>query len=308
MEYKDYYKLLGVERNASGDDIKKAFRKQALKYHPDRNQGNKQAEEKFKDLNEAYEVLSDPQKRSRYDQLGESYFNYQRAGGAPGGFNWGDWAAQGGAQGQRINVEDMFGGMGGFSDFFEAIFGGAQPGRTGRPRAAQQRGGHAAPVEQLVQITLSEAYHGTERTILINERRLEVKIPAGADTGTKVRMAGVGQKGVDGRAGDVYLVVEVIPDPRFERKGHDLHTEFEISLYDAVLGGEARVPTPEGQVVLTIPAGTQPGQSFRLGGRGMPHLRSPQTRGDLYARAKVQIPRNLSQEQRALFEKLAHTR
>ena len=135
MEYKDYYKLLGVERNASGDDIKKAFRKQALKYHPDRNQGNKQAEEKFKDLNEAYEVLSDPQKRSRYDQLGESYFNYQRAGGAPGGFNWGDWAAQGGAQGQRINVEDMLGGMGGFSDFFQAIFGGAQPGRAGRPAA-----------------------------------------------------------------------------------------------------------------------------------------------------------------------------
>jgi curved DNA-binding protein len=305
MDYKDYYKLLGVERNANGEDIKKAFRKQALKFHPDRNQGNKQAEEKFKDLNEAYEVLSDPQKRSRYDQLGDSYFNYQQSGGAPGGFNWNDWAGASGAQGQqRVNVEDMFGGMGGFSDFFQAIFGSTGAGRGGQSRPVSR----AAPVEQSVQITFSEAYKGTQRTVAINDRRLEVKIPAGADNGTKVRMAGVGQPGMDGRKGDIYLVVEVIPDPRFERKGHDLHTDVEVSLYDAVLGGEARVNTPEGQVVLTIPAGTQPGQSFRLTGRGMPHLRNQNNRGDLFARVKVHLPRSLSQEQRALFEKLAHTK
>jgi curved DNA-binding protein len=160
----------------------------------------------------------------------------------------------------------------------------------------------------VVQITFNEAYQGTQRTVAINDRRLEVKIPAGADNGTKVRMAGVGQPTLDGRKGDIYLVVEVLPDARFERKGHDLHTEVEVSLYEAVLGGEARVNTPDGQVVLTIPAGTQPGQSFRLTGRGMPHLRNPNSRGDLFARVKVRLPRSLSQEQRELFEKLAQTR
>jgi curved DNA-binding protein len=304
MDYKDYYKLLGVDRNATPDDIKKAFRKQALKFHPDRNQGNKQAEEKFKDLNEAYEVLSDPQKRSRYDQLGDSYFNYQRSGGTPGGFNWSDWSSPSGAQGQRINVDEMFGSMGGFSDFFQSIFGSAPAGRASQSRPVSR----AAPLEQVVQITFNEAYQGTQRTVAINDRRLEVKIPAGADNGTKVRMAGVGQPTLDGRKGDIYLVVEVLPDARFERKGHDLHTEVEVSLYEAVLGGEARVNTPDGQVVLTIPAGTQPGQSFRLTGRGMPHLRNPNSRGDLFARVKVRLPRSLSQEQRELFEKLAQTR
>jgi curved DNA-binding protein len=312
MDYKDYYKILGVERSASAEDIKKAFRKQALKYHPDRNPGDKGAEEKFKELNEAYEALSDPQKRARYDQLGESYSRYQQTGGVPGGFNWNEWSVGSQPGGTRVNVEDlndMFGGVGGFSDFFQSIFGQMGGMGTAARRAQRRNSTRQAPppepLAQTVPISLDEAFHGTQRMVEIDGRRLEVKIPAGASTGTRVRMAAVGVTGPDGRKGDIHLVVEVQPDERYERKGNDLYTDFETDLYTAVLGGEARVTTPSGKVVLNVPAGTQPGQAFRLAGRGMPHLRSPETHGDLFARAKIQLPRKISAEQRALFEKLA---
>lgn len=311
MEYKDYYKILGVNRGASEDELKKAYRKLAMKYHPDRNPGDQKAEDHFKDINEAYEVLGDPEKRKRYDQLGESYSRWQQTGGSPGNFNWNDWfsPSRGGARVEYDNLNDLFGGgMGGFSDFFQAIFGGMGGAARGaatqtqaRPRAAR-----LSPIEHPVQISFHEAYHGAERTVMIGERRLQVKIPPGADNGTKVRMAGVGQAGPDGARGDVHLVVQVTPDPRFERKGNDLHTDFDLDLFTAVLGGEAKVPTPNGQVVLTIPAGTQPGQAFRLSGRGMPHLRNPKTHGDLIAHARVALPRQLTSEQRALFEQLSH--
>ncbi len=306
MEYKDYYQILGVNRNASDDEIKRAFRKLALKYHPDRNPGNKQAEEKFKEINEAYEVLSDPEKRRRYDQLGDSYFRWQQSG-APGGFDWSQWVSQpaGGVRVEVGDLDDLFGGS--FSEFFQSIFGGygrsagtATAGTRTRTRTARP-----APVEYPIQITFEEAYRGGERTLDIDGRRVQVKIPAGADNGTKIRMAGMGQVMPDGTRGDLYLVVEITPDPRFERKGHDIYTEFDLDLYTAVLGGEARLQTPEGAVLLTIPAGTQPGQTFRLAGRGMPYLKNPSQRGDLYARAKVSLPRHLTPEQRALFEQLA---
>jgi curved DNA-binding protein len=316
MDYKDYYKLLGVERSASADEIKKAFRKLALKYHPDRNPGDKSAEDHFKSLNEAYEVLSDPVKRKRYDQLGDSYSNYQQSGGPPEGFNWNDWVAQGGqgaqgAQGgrtQRVdvnNLNDLF-GSGGFSDFFEAIFGGmgAAPGSAGATRTTR-RPARAATTDVPAVISFMEAYRGTERTLDLGERRVQVKIPAGAATGTRVRIAGVGP-GPEGQRGDVFLVVEVTSDPAFERKGNDIHCDFDLDFYTAVLGGEAKVKTPDGQVVLTIPAGTQPDQNFRLTGRGMPHLRDAKLHGDLYARARVKLPRSLTPEQKELFEKLAH--
>jgi curved DNA-binding protein len=311
MDYKDYYKILGVERNATEAEIKNAFRKLALQYHPDRNPGNKEAEEKFKEINEANEVLSDSQKRARYDQLGDSYSRWQQRG-APGNFNWGEWGgAPRGGGGTRVNVEDLegiFQGSGGFSDFFEAIFGGM--GGMGGNVGTRQYTRQARPVnyEQEVQISFDEAYRGAERTVVIDGRRLQMKIPAGARTGTKVRMAGAGPTGPNGQPSDLYLVIQVMPDNRFERQGDDLYTDVTIDLYMAVLGGEAKVVTPEGQVVLTIPAGTQPGQSFRLSGRGMPSLRTSGTRGDLFARIKVQIPRSLSPEQRQLFEQLAQTR
>jgi curved DNA-binding protein len=307
MDYKDYYKILGVSRNATPDEIKKAYRKLAMKYHPDRNPGKKEAEDKFKDINEANEVLSDPQKRARYDQLGESYTQWEQAGRS-GNFNWDQWVNRQ-PGGGRVNVgsyqdlESMFGG--GFSDFFTQIFGGAggMGGMGGRTATGTRR---RAPVrqqpetyEQPVTISLSEAYQGAERTVQIGERRLAVKIPAGAATGTRVRMAGVGPGN-----SDIFLVVEVASDAQFERKGDDLYCDVSIDLYTALLGGQASVQTMSGNVVLTIPAETQPGQSFRLGGRGMPHLRAPNTFGDLYAKIKVTLPRHLTTQQKALFEQL----
>lgn len=308
MEYKDYYRTLGVERNASEQDIKKAYRKLAMKYHPDRNPGNKEAEEKFKEINEAYEVLSDKEKRARYDQLGESYSRWQQAGGSPGGFNWSDWTTQGQRGNyQQVNVEDLedlFGG--GFSDFFSQIFGGmGQTQSRGRTRREPAR---PAAYEQAVTITLDEAYHGTQRILQLDSRRLEVKIPAGAQTGTRVRVAGAGPVGPNGQKGDIYLIIEVAPNAQYERKGNDLYTDVNVDLYTAVLGGQVNVPTPAGNVLLKIREGTQPGQTYRLAGRGMPHLKDPKTFGDLYARVRVQLPKNLSTEQRSLFEQLARTR
>jgi curved DNA-binding protein len=318
MEYQDYYKTLGVERNASQEDLKRAFRKLAMKFHPDRNQGDKGAEEKFKQINEAYEVLSDPQKRARYDQLGESYHQWQQAGNAQGNFRWEDWfttqSPAGGGGGVRVDMGDLndffggVGGSGGFSDFFNTIFGGmagmGSSGMGGRTTVRTQTRPSAKPrtYEQAIHISLMEAYTGTERTISVNDKRLQVKIPAGSNTGTKVRMAGAVSSGTHKE--DVFLVVEVDPDQRFERDGEDLYTDVSIDLYTAVLGGNTPVQTPGGQVTLTIPAGTQPGQKIRLSGRGMPHLRNPQTAGDLYARIKVALPRHLNEKQRALFEQL----
>jgi curved DNA-binding protein len=305
MEYKDYYKILGVERKASPEEIKHAYRKLAMQYHPDRNPGDKVAEEKFKEINEANQVLSDSEKRARYDQLGSSYSRWQQAGGAPGGFNWEDWVAQSQGQGgQRVeygDLNDIF-GEGGFSDFFTQIFGGMGGTRTQTRRTV--RPARPRDAEYQLSITLQEAYHGATRTVQVDDRRMEVKLPAGAKTGTRVRMAGAAPAGPGAQRGDLYLVLDVAPDPRFERNGDDLTTEVSVDLYTAVLGGQVNVPTPGGDVLLTIPTGTQPGQTFRLAGRGMPKLRSSQEHGDLMARVKVRLPRNLTPEQRELFERL----
>jgi curved DNA-binding protein len=312
MDYKDYYKILGVERKATDAEIKKAYRKLALKFHPDRNPGKKDAEEKFKEINEAYQVLSDSTKRARYDQLGESYSRWQQTGGSPGNFNWDDWFTQtqgrqgGGTRVEVGNLDDLFGG--GFSDFFETIFGGMgrSAGQTRARRAnSQSRPQVSEPYQQPVSLNLMEAFLGTERTIQGNGRRLEVKIPPGAKTGTKVRVPGGGPKGTDGKPVDLYLLVEVVPDERFEQKGVDLYTEASVDLFTAILGGQASVSTPGGNVLLTIPAGTQPGQTFRLSGRGMPQLKNPQTHGDLYVKVKIQIPRNLTAQQREKVEELS---
>lgn len=301
MEYKDYYEILGVGRQASQDEIKKAYRKLALQYHPDRNPNNKVAENKFKEANEAYQVLSDKDKRAHYDRLGADYSRWQRQG-APGGFNWGQWST-GRPGGVRVeysgNMDELF-GQGGFSDFFQQIFGGLG-GFEGRGRRQSVQPAY----EQPVTVSLEEAFHGATRLMQLDGRRLEVKIPAGARSGTKVRMAGVGHAGRGGQPSDIYLVIDVADDPRFSRQGDDLTTEVEVDLYTAILGGETRVPTLDGQVVLKVPAGTQPGQSIRLKGRGMPHLKNSKQHGDLYARIKVRLPKNLTSEQRRLFEELA---
>ncbi len=298
MDYKDYYKILGVERSASADDVRKAYRKLAMQYHPDRNPGDKQAEEKFKEINEAYQVLSDPQKRARYDQVGSAYSNWQQRGGSPNDFDWSQWfSGQPGAGGTHVeygDINDLF-GQDIFSDFFRSIFGGM----GGRPQTST-RTRQAPAYQQPVSITLDEAYHGTMRTLQNDGRQVQVRIPAGVKTGSKVRAAGAGPDGLD-----VYLIIEVEPDARFERQGDDLHGSATIDVFTAVLGGEAEVQTMEGTVTLKIPAGTQPEQVFRLAGRGMPRIKSAQGTGDLFVRVKVRIPKKLSDKQKSLLEEAA---
>ncbi len=291
MDYKDYYKILGVNRKASADDIRKVYRKLAMQHHPDKNPGDKKAEDKFKEINEAYQVLSDDQKRARYDQLGSAYSNFRTSGGRPGDFQWDDWFQQN--AGQRGNVDDMFngGGSAGFSDFFRTIFGEAMRS-SARSQAAQGAG-----YQQEAQISFQEAYEGTLRQLQTNGRKLQVRIPAGVKTGSKVRVAGAGPEGLD-----LYLVIRVEEQDRFEQDGYDLTTTSAVSIFTLILGGEADVDTPAGKVKLSIPAGTQTDQVFRLAGRGMPHLKKANAKGDLFVKLKVQVPKYLSSKQRELIE------
>lgn len=300
MEYKDYYKILGVEKNASQDEIRKAYRKLARKYHPDVNPGNREAEDHFKEINEASEVLTDAEKRAKYDRLGSSWQAYQRGGN--GDFDWSQWTNG------SIDLNDILNnaagrGNSGFSDFFEAVFGSM--GRA-RSRTAPRQG---QDYNQELEITLEESFKGTSRILRIGGRRIEVKIPKGAKTGTRVRVRGEGAAGENGGPkGDLYLEVKVTPHPTFERVEDDLYTELPVDLYTAVLGGEAIVPTFKGKVKLRIPPETQSGRTFRLKGQGMPHLKQPDERGDLYAKVMVKLPENLSEEEIELFEELADIR
>ena len=338
MEYKDYYQILGVSRNADEKEIKRAFRKLAQKYHPDKNPDDKDAEAKFKEVNEAYTVLSDADKRSKYDRFGAQWEQYANHGGRPEGFDWGGWSGMDGmggmggggrSSGQYRTVtpeefEQMFGGAGGaagasgFSSFFDALFGG---GLGGRPSSGQYRtrggprygfefdpqpgqGRAASTPEVPVEITLDEAYRGTKRMLQTdNGKRLEVSIPRGVKTGSRVRMPGGGPNN-----SDIYLRIKVTNDNRFTREGHDLRAKVDLDLYTALLGGEVQVPTLDGAVALTIPAGTQNGRTFRLRGLGMPDMKHPDQRGDLYAVMEVALPTDLSEEEQRLFGELRKLR
>ncbi len=323
MEYKDYYKILGVEKSADAKEIKKAYRRLARQYHPDMNPGDKAAEARFKEINEAHEVLSDAEKRRKYDELGQNYQRWQQGGGQPGGFDWTQYAAggmpRGGPGGVRVeygnigDLNDLFGGEQGFSDFFQAIFGGMARGAptSGAPRGGARRAAPSAPpqdFEHEVEITLEEAFHGSQRLLDVDGRRLEVKIPPGVKTGSRVRVAGEAPAGArGGNRGDIYLLIKVKPDPRFERRGDDLYTEVPIDLFAALLGGEVRVPTLAGAVALKIKPGTQSGRSIRLAGQGMPRLRGNE-HGDLYAKVRVMIPEQLNEHEQELVQKWAELR
>jgi curved DNA-binding protein len=341
MEFQDYYQTLGVPRTASQADIKKAYRKLAREHHPDRKPGDGAAEARFKQVNEANEVLSDPDKRKRYDQLGANWQAFDQAGGGDPFGPGGPFAGFGGAgnggrfSGQQGNVRYEFhtgGDAAGFSDFFRMFFGGEAPdvdasrgaGRTrtrvagadevdidellaqmgvgtatgGRATGRRGSTGTSRPAprpaaEAVAEIDLEEAFRGATRLVDIDGRRLEVKIPRGADNGTRVKLSGQGPAGVD-----LIVVVRVRPHPIFTRKGADLERELPVTLEEALLGGEVPVGTLKGRVLLRIPAETQTGRRFRLKGQGMPHLRGEGV-GDLYARVRVVLPTNLSEEARA---------
>jgi len=307
MEYKDYYRILGVSRNASQEEIKRAYRRLARQFHPDVNPGDKVAEERFKEINEAYQILSDPQKRRQYDMLGSSWHQWRRTGGAPGGFEdfARQWFGQAGPRVQYIDLEDLF-GQGSLADLLDAFFGvGAS-----RRRTAYRRPQRGKDLEATVELTLEEAAHGTTRRVERGDGRIiTAKIPPGARSGSRIRLAGQGGPGRGGGPpGDLYLKVEVKPHPVFRREGDDLWRDLDVDLYTAVLGGEVPVETLNGTVQLKIPAGTSGGKTFRLRGKGMPHPGNPARRGDLYVRVRVQVPSRLSARERKLFRELARLR
>lgn len=304
MEVKDYYQALGVARNADEKEIKKAFRKLAREYHPDMNPGNPEAERRFKEISEANEVLSDPDKRRKYDQFGAQWEQYEKAGVNPNDFARG---FGGGAGSRNISPEEferMFGGFGraggggngGFSDFFETLFSNQAGGRGGQGTpfgGFNQRQPRPRQTEAEAEISLEEAFHGTSRMLQLPDgQRIEVSIPAGIQSGTRIR------------AGDVVLRVKVQPHGRFRKEKADLYVTVPVDLYTALLGGEVEIPTLERPVVLTIPSGTQSGKRFRLRGMGMPGMKKSDARGDLYAEVSVALPTSLSSKERQLVEEL----
>jgi DnaJ-class molecular chaperone len=317
FDFKDYYKILGVDKKANEKEIRAAYRKLARKYHPDVNPGDNAAEEKFKEINEANEVLSDPEKRKKYDELSDYYQQYGQMPGA----GTGPMGRDGGVRYEyrTVNPEDLndlFGGQSPFSDFFETFF---SSGFDNQPEMRTRTSGRRSPratlgqdIESSVDVMLAEAYQGVTRVFELTDpdgstKRLEVKIPAGVDEGSRIRIASQGGQGTAGR-GDLYLRIHILLDPRFTREGTTLRTTVEVPLATAMLGGEVRVTTPDGRgLMLRIPPETPNGKSFRLRGQGMPQLGQPDKRGDIYAEVSVVLPTHLSDEQRQLFEAFARS-
>jgi len=314
MDYKDYYEVLGVSRNADEKEIKKAFRKLAQQYHPDKNQGDDEAERKFKEVNEAYTVLSDTEKRSHYDRFGSQWDKFSQKGGNPGDF-WSQWSGGNGGGARTTmspeDLESMFGNMGdmnggagsaGFSSFFDALFNGGMagaPGGMGGYGQATRRQVTPQQTEVPVNVTFEESFSGTTRTLGSHTGdRFEVTIPPGVKTGSKVRVR-------NPKTQDVFMLqISLLRHEQFRRDGDNLHITAPLDLYTAVLGGELQVPTMERDVVLTIPPGTQGSKTFRLRGQGMPNLKAPDTRGDLLVELDITVPMDLNKKETELFEKL----
>lgn len=303
--YKDYYKTLGVDRSASEKEIKSAYRKLARKYHPDVNPGDKSAEEMFKEVSEAYEVLSDKEKRTKYDQYGQ-YWEQMGQPGAQGQPppQWDTFTFDyGGAGGQG---QPDFGGAEGFSDFFEMLFGQRSRG----PQATHRRQHHAPTkgrnIEAEMEVSLEDAFNGAKKSFNFNGRKLEVTIPKGVKDGQKIRLAGQGEQGPAG-AGDLLIATKVRPHPVYERKGDDLHVDVPVDYVTAALGGEVQIPTLTGRVTMKVPSKTPGGRVFRLPGQGMPKLKEG-GRGNLYAKVRVTVPETMSDEEQSLLEQVRAVR
>lgn len=328
MDFKDYYVSLGVSPDADEKTIKKAYQKLAKKYHPDVNPGDKAAEDKFKEAMEAYQAISDPEKRRKYDELRQDYQQWKTHGGR-GDYNWDRWQSNpggggGGSHTHTMSPEDfaeMFGGAGrsggfdGFgegeySDFFSTLFGGGGgQGRGYNGGSAVKRARAGQDHEAEVQVTLEETYHGTKRLIRTGEKQIEAKIPKGVRNGSKVRLTGQGGPGVSGgSSGNLYLNVTVSPHPRFEREGDNLRADLPIDFYKAILGGEVSVLTFGGEVILKIPPLSQSGKKFRLKGKGLPNLENPLQQGDLFLELAIVLPEKISQDEIKALRDLAAIR
>lgn len=314
MDFKDYYEILGVPPNAEKKVIQQTFRKLAREYHPDVNPGNKEAEEKFKTINEAYQVLAHPEQRKKYDELRAQYQQWQQTGGRQQDFEWQNWSAQPG-KGARVeyaspeDLEDLFGSASPYSDFFTTIFGQARGSDRGRSRGTQASPRRGRDVEYEVDLTLEEAFHGADRLLEIDGNRIQASLPPGVHTGSRVRLAGLGEPGHNhGPAGDLYLIVHILPNETFEREGDDLHIDVPVDIFTAIAGGEIRIPTLERPLLLKIPPRTNAGRSFRLRGKGMPHLGDPKTRGDLFALVRLVLPDTLTDQEVNSIREMASSR
>jgi len=314
MDYKDYYGILGVPLDAEKKVIQQTFRKLARQYHPDLNPGNKEAEEKFKTINEAYQVLSDAEQRKKYDKLRSQYQQWQQTGGRQQDFDWQNWSTQPG-KGPNVqyanaeDLEDLFGNESPYSDFFTSIFGQAGRSSRGKNRGTSPSPRRGRDVEFEVDLTLGEAFHGAERLLDIDGHRIQASIPPGVRTGSRVRLAGQGEPGRNGGpAGDLYLAVHILPNEIFEREGDNLHLEVPVDIFTAIAGGEAHVPTLERPLILKIPPRTNSGRSFRLRGKGMPHLGDAKTHGDMFALIRLVLPDPLTDQEVDSIRELASSR
>jgi curved DNA-binding protein len=314
MDFKDYYKTLGILPDADEKVIRQAFRQLARKVHPDVNPGNKEAEEKFKTINEAYQVLSDVEQRKKYDQLRAQYLQWQQTGGGQQDFDWQNWSAKPdhGVHVQYANdedLEDLFGSGSPYSDFFTNIFGQARRSGGGSGRGTPPSPRRGRDVEYEVDLTLEEAFHGAERLLEIDGHRIKAGIPSGVRTASRVRLAGQGEPGHNsGPAGDLYLIVNILPNETFECEGDNLHMEVPVDIFTAIAGGEIRIPSMERPLILKIPPRTNSGRSFRLRGKGMPHLGDPKTRGDLFALVRLVLPDPLTDQEVISIRELASSR
>lgn len=313
MEYKDYYKILGVSKTATADEIKKAYRKLAVKFHPDKNKGNKEAEEKFKEINEANEVLSDKDKRKKYDELGENWKYYQQSGGEQD-FDWSRYSDQGSGRTQYTYQGDMNDAFGesGFSDFFETLFGGSgfrsSQGSRGR-KSTRKSGMKGEDMSAEMSITLEDSYQGSEKIFDLNGQSIKLKIKPGIGDGQTLKLTGKGSQGYNGGSpGDLLLRIHILKDPLYERKGDDLYTDLRVSLYIAVLGGKTALRTFKGTINVNIPKDSQNGKVLRLQGLGMPKYGKSNQFGDLYAKLNIEIPTDLSEKEIKLFKELSDLR